>query len=93
MHLSTSTSTIIDRIEAAADTSYITDKPTISKILYDRKSGAFALSISLRSYDHLIANKMLNTIKLGSKVMVSHAELVRFSKKNHAALCSAEEAD
>ena len=92
MHLSTtSTSTIIDSIHAGADTSYITDKPTITKILYDRKSAAFALSISTRSLDYLIGNKALNTVRLGSKVMIAHSELVRFSKKNHPALCSVEE--
>ena len=84
---------VIDSLYAAADTSYITDKPTITKNLYDRKSAAFALSISTRSLDYLIGNKALNTVRLGSKVMASHQELVRFSKKNHPALCSIEVAD
>jgi hypothetical protein len=86
-------SCIIDSICAASDTSYDTDKPTVSKIIYDRKSAAFALSISTRALDYLIQNKVLNTIKWGSKVMVSHAELVKLSKKNLASLCSVEEAD
>lgn len=86
---STPTPGVVDSIMAAADTT----TPTITKILYDRKSAAFALSISTRSLDYLIGNKALNTVRLGSKVMVTHAELVKFSKKNHAALCSVEEAD
>jgi hypothetical protein len=59
-----------------------TNNPT-QKLLYDRKSAAHALSISTRSLDYLIANKQLATRRLGKKVMVSHAELVRFSRGDH----------
>lgn len=77
---------IIDSIFAAADTA----TPTVSKLIYDRKSAAFAVSISVRALDYLIANKVLNTIKWGSKVMVAHSELVKLSKKNLTSLCSGE---
>ncbi|MBB5056074.1 hypothetical protein HDF16_000743 [Granulicella aggregans] len=60
--------------------------PVPTKLLYDRKSAAFTLSISVRSLDYLIANKRLNTIKMGSKVMVSHGSLVKFSRQHHASL-------
>jgi hypothetical protein len=59
---------------------------TIQKLLYDRKSAAFTLSISVRSLDYLIANKRLNTLKLGSKVLIGHGELVKFSRQNHYSL-------
>lgn len=62
------------------------DTPPIAKILYDRKSAAFALSICVRSLDYLIANKQLNTLRLGKKVMISHSELMRFSRSNHLRL-------
>ena len=58
----------------------------LHKILYDRKSAAFTLSISVRSLDYLIANKRLNTVKLGSKVMIGYGELVKFSRQHHASL-------
>jgi hypothetical protein len=64
------------------------DQPaqSLTKLLYDRKSAAFVLSVSLRSLDYLVANKLLNTLKLGSKVMFGHGELVRFSRSNHLTL-------
>jgi hypothetical protein len=56
---------------------------TTPKILYDRKSAAYALSVSVRTLDYLIAGKHLTFTKLGSKVMLGHTELMRFSKMNH----------
>jgi hypothetical protein len=52
-------STVINLMAVAAPA----ELPT--KILYDRKCAAYALSISVRSLDYLIANKRLNTSKLG----------------------------
>jgi hypothetical protein len=50
MHVSTTPiSTVVNLMAVAAST----ELPT--KILYDRKSAAFALSISVRSLDYLIA--------------------------------------
>ena len=63
-------------------------KPTLQKLLYDRKSAAWVLSISPRSLDYLIAQKKINTIRLGSKVMIGHGELVKFSRANHNNLTS-----
>jgi hypothetical protein len=68
--------TVID-LMAAAD-----DRP-VAKLLYSRKDAAFALSVSVRSLDYLIANKQLATKKIGKKVMVSHGELVRFARSDH----------
>ena len=53
------------------------------KLLYDRKSAAFALSISPRTLDTLIANKMLSTRRLGKKVMITAGELRRFARADH----------
>jgi hypothetical protein len=80
MQVTDSFSTVVSLMAVAAPT----ELPT--KILYDRKSAAYALSISVRSLDYLIANKRLNTVKMGSKVMLSHGELVKFSRQNHVSL-------
>jgi hypothetical protein len=53
------------------------------RLLYDRKEAARQLSISVRSLDYLISRKELATRRLGKKVMVPHAELVRFASANH----------
>ncbi len=73
-------------ISAALTARQTPSNTPVQKLLYDRKSSAFALSISMRSLDYLLANKRLSTLKLGKKVMVSHGELVRFSRSNHASL-------
>lgn len=59
------------------------------KLLYSRKDAAHALSISVRSLDHLIAKKLLETRRLGKKVLIPHGALVRFSRADHFELTSA----
>jgi hypothetical protein len=53
------------------------------RLLYDRKTAARQLSISVRSLDYLISGKRLNTRRLGKKVLIPHGELVRFSRGDH----------
>jgi hypothetical protein len=53
------------------------------RLLYDRKEAARQLSISVRSLDYQIAGKQIRTRRIGSKVMVTHGELVRFSRTDH----------
>jgi excisionase family DNA binding protein len=53
------------------------------RLLYDRREAARQLSISVRSLDYLIAAKKLRTVRLGKKVLIPHAELVRFASANH----------
>lgn len=77
---------VIDNIHAASDTS----APALTKILYDRKSCAFALSISTRSLDYCVANGLIDFVKHGSKVMFLHSSLVKFARTNHASLTEAE---
>jgi hypothetical protein len=52
-------------------------------LLHSRKSAAFQLSVSIRSLDYLISTKKLATTRLGKKIMIAHAELVKFVKGNH----------
>lgn len=53
------------------------------RILYDRKSAAVQLSISVRSLDYLIAQRKFDTRRIGKKILIPHADLVRFAKANH----------
>jgi hypothetical protein len=66
-------STVVD-ISAMADE---------TRLLYDRKNAAIQLSISIRALDYLIANKKLDTRRIGKKVLIPRGELVRFAKANH----------
>lgn len=54
-----------------------------TRLLYDRKSAAQQLSISVRSVDYLIARKLLATRRLGKKVLIPYSELVRFARADH----------
>ncbi len=62
------------------------------RLLYDRKEAARQLSISIRSLDYLIANKELNTRRIGKKVLIPHGELVRYANANHYDSVAAEKA-
>jgi hypothetical protein len=53
------------------------------RMLYDRKEAARQLSISVRSLDYLIAGKSFQTRRIGKKILIPHAELVRFSRADH----------
>lgn len=59
-----------------------------NRLLYDRKSAALMLSISIRSLDYLIAGKLLATRRIGKKVLIPHAELARFSRADHFEITS-----
>ena len=63
------------------------------RILYDRKNAARMLSISVRSLDYIIAAKGLETRRIGRKVLVTRASLVRYASGNHFAITSRSEAD
>jgi hypothetical protein len=54
-----------------------------ARLLYDRRGAARQLSISVRSLDYLIAAQKLETRRIGKKVLVTRASLVRFSQGNH----------
>ncbi len=54
------------------------------RLLYDRKSAAWQISLSVRSVDYLIANKRLATRKVGKRIMIPHCELVRFSRTDQS---------
>jgi hypothetical protein len=53
------------------------------RLLYDRKEAARQLSISVRSVDYFLAQKKFDTRRIGKKVLITHASLVRFAQGNH----------
>jgi hypothetical protein len=57
-----------------------------ARLLYDRKEAARQLSISVRSLDYIIAAKELDTRRIGRKVLVTRASLVRYASGNHYAV-------
>jgi hypothetical protein len=56
---------------------------TSARMLYSRTEAARQLSISVRSLDYLKAGKELETRRIGKKVLIPHASLVRYSQGNH----------
>lgn len=52
------------------------------KILYSRREAAQLLSISVRTLDRLIGNKALRPRRVGRRVMLSHVELIKLSRKD-----------
>jgi hypothetical protein len=63
------------------------------RLLYDRKEAARQLSLSVRSLDYIIAAKGLETRRIGRKVLVTRASLVRYASGNHFSLTSRSDAD
>lgn len=53
------------------------------RLLYDRKTAARMLSISVRSLDYILAGKHLDTRRIGKKVLITRASLVAFAAANH----------
>ena len=53
------------------------------RLLYDRREAARQLSISVRSLDYIIAAKGLDTRRIGRKVLVTRASLMRYASGNH----------
>jgi len=65
----------------------------IEKFLYARKEAAYALGISVRSLDYLIAAKQLDTRRIGKKVLVTRASLAAFASGNHYTIARHSNAD
>jgi excisionase family DNA binding protein len=53
------------------------------QILYSRKQAAAALSLSVRSVDHLIKRGALQHRRLGKRVLVHEDDLLRFANSTH----------
>jgi excisionase family DNA binding protein len=60
---------------------YGQDQPApTTRLLYDRKSAAQLLSISIRSLDYLVANRKIPTRRIGSRVLIHNNDLTRFAQ-------------
>jgi hypothetical protein len=55
----------------------------VEKILYDRKSAAYALSISVRAVDYALARGEFETRKFGRKRLITAGSLKRYAARNH----------
>jgi hypothetical protein len=58
-------------------------KESISKLLYDRKSAAYVISVSTRSLDYIIASGALETRRIGRKILITAASLKRYASVHH----------
>ena len=54
------------------------------KLLYSRKAAAELLSIALRTLDYLITNQKIAIVRVGRRVLITHQELQRFSRRGYA---------
>jgi hypothetical protein len=54
-----------------------------TRLLYARKTAALMLSISLRTLDEHLSRGAFDTRRIGRRVLITHASLIRFASKNH----------
>ena len=66
-----------------AGRSQVAKSGKVEKLLYSRKDAAFALSLSMRSIDYLIAGKQLLTRRIGNRILIPADEIRRFARANH----------
>lgn len=53
---------------------------SVEKLLYDKRSAAFALSVSVRTIENMLANKQLSYRRCGSKVLIPASDVRRIAK-------------
>jgi hypothetical protein len=59
------------------------EREQVPKLMYDRKSAAYALSISIRSLDYALATGAFETRRKGRKVLITAGSLKRYAATNH----------
>jgi len=52
----------------------------VEKLLYDKRAAAFALSVSVRTIENMLANKQLSRRLCGRKVLIPAADIRRIAK-------------
>jgi excisionase family DNA binding protein len=55
-----------------------------AQLLFNKKEAATMLGLSVRSVDYLLAGRELEHRKIGRKVLIPKATLVRFASGDHA---------
>ena len=58
-------------------------RATVEKLRYDRKSGAFALSMSVRAVDYRLASGELQSVRDGHKRYITASSLKRYASHDH----------
>ena len=66
-------------------------KPPIEKVLYSQKDVAFALSISPRAVQYLIAGKKLKTRRFGYRVLIPRSEVLRLARQDNLDGCGTKD--
>jgi hypothetical protein len=56
----------------------------IAKLLYSRREAAFALGISIRALDYLLAGKSIQTRRIGARVLIHRDELIKWASRDHS---------
>jgi excisionase family DNA binding protein len=54
------------------------------RLLYSKKSAAKVLDLSVRSVEYLLATGALESRRVGRKVLIPKASLVKFASRDHA---------
>jgi len=57
--------------------------PPDAKLLVGREEAAVRLSLSVRSVDYLLADRLLKFRRIGGRVLIPIAELERFARMDH----------
>jgi excisionase family DNA binding protein len=60
------------------------EKTELPKILVSKRDAAFALSLSVRTVENLIARKELTARRVGRRTLVVASSLESFVRKDHA---------
>jgi len=63
----------------------------VTKLLYSRLDAAEALSLSVSTIDMLVGRGMLRARRQGRRVLIPHAEIERFSKREFVSLWPAKQ--
>ncbi len=54
----------------------------VEKLRYTKKEACYALAISLRSLDYMIASKKIDTRRAGGRVLIPTSEVRRIASMN-----------
>ena len=62
---------------------YVNEKMVNEKLLFDKKTVANMLSVSVRTVENLIAAKQLEVRHIGSRTLVTRKALQQFARQDH----------
>ena len=57
-----------------------TAPPKVEKVLYSKKDAAYALSLSVRTIDSMMAEKLIRVRRIGGRVLIPATEVRRISR-------------